>query len=138
MARRGSPDLAALAAAALLPMRVNVDEVEPIEVGPGCLRRDLPATNGVRVWVVDMAPGSRWPSVDVHDETGEEVYVVSGEVIEGDARFGPGTYLFFRPHSRHRPRTETGVRLFGFNVAPTGSPAQERSEGDSLRPWGPI
>jgi hypothetical protein len=95
---------------------VRVDDVVPVEVGPGCRRRDLPSTAGVRVWVVDMDPGSRWPHVDVHDETGEEVYVASGELIEGERRFGPGTYLFFHPHSRHQPRTETGVRLFGFNL----------------------
>lgn len=102
----------------LLP--VDVDAVAPVEVGPGCLRRDLPATGAVRVWVVDMAPGSVWPSVDQHDETGESVYVVSGEVIEGDQRFGPGTYLSFQAHSRHRPRTEVGVRLFGFNLVGAG------------------
>jgi hypothetical protein len=98
----------------LLP--VEVDGVEPVRVGPGCERRDLPATGPVRVWVVDMSPGSEWPYVDPHDEMGESVFVASGEVIEGDARFGPGTYLSFGPHSRHRPRTETGVRLFGFNL----------------------
>jgi len=97
---------------------VRVDDVAAVEVGPGCLRRDLPATGGVRVWVVDMAPGSQWPYVDVHDETGEEVFVASGELIEGDERFGPGTYVLFGPHSRHQPRTETGVRLFGFNLVP--------------------
>jgi anti-sigma factor ChrR (cupin superfamily) len=95
---------------------VQVDAVEPVEVGPGCLRRDLPSTGSVRVWVVDMAPGSRWPHVDVHDAAGEEVYVVSGEVIEGERRFPAGTYLHFRPHSSHRPRTEIGARLFGFNL----------------------
>lgn len=95
---------------------VPVEAVEPVEVGPGCLRRDLPSTGPVRVWVVDMAPGSRWPHVDVHDAAGEEVYVCSGEVIEGERRFGAGTYLHFRPHSSHRPRTETGARLFGFNL----------------------
>jgi anti-sigma factor ChrR (cupin superfamily) len=96
---------------------VRVDEVAGIEVGPGCRRRDLPAGDGVRVWVVDMAPGSSWPHVDVHDQAGEEVFVVSGELIEGERRFGPGTYLLFGPDSRHQPRTETGVRLFGFNLA---------------------
>ncbi|MCP3098649.1 cupin domain-containing protein [Myxococcus sp. K15C18031901] len=68
----------------------------------------------MRVWVVDMAPGSRWPSVDVHD-TGEAVLVVSGELIEGEQRLGPGSYLFFSPTSQHQPRTEIGVRLFGIN-----------------------
>jgi anti-sigma factor ChrR (cupin superfamily) len=98
----------------VLPVRV--DAVEPVQVGPGCRRRDLPSTGPVRVWVVDMEPGSRWPHVDVHDAAGEEVYVVSGEVIEGDRRFGAGTYLHFPPHGSHRPRTETGARLFGFNL----------------------
>lgn len=97
----------------LLPIRI--DDVAPIEVGPGCYRRDLPAQDGVRVWVVDMDPGSEWPHVDYHPE-GEEVYVVSGEMIEGDQRFSAGTYLFFEKGSSHQPRTETGVRLFGFNL----------------------
>jgi anti-sigma factor ChrR (cupin superfamily) len=100
-----------------MPAAVSVDDAPAVEVGPGCSRRDLPATGGVRVWVVDMAPGSQWPWVDAHDEAGEEVYVVSGELIEGELRYGAGTYLFYGPGSSHRPRTETGVRLFGFNLA---------------------
>lgn len=95
---------------------IDVDEVAPIVVGPGCLRRDLPSRPGVRVWVVDMEPGARWPYVDNHDAQGEDVVVMSGELIEGEARFGPGTYLHFGPGSSHQPRTETGVRLFGFNL----------------------
>jgi anti-sigma factor ChrR (cupin superfamily) len=98
-----------------------LDDAAPIEVGPGCLRRTLPSTGGVRVWVVDMTPGSQWPHVDFHD-AGEEVYVVSGELIEGEQRFGPGTYLSFGPGSSHQPRTERGVRLLGFNLV--AAPAQ--------------
>ncbi|MFC3551047.1 cupin domain-containing protein [Lysobacter cavernae] len=92
-----------------------VDEWSPIQVGQGCTRRDLPSVRGVRVWVVDMAPGAQWPSID-HHETGESYYVISGEVIEGDARYGAGTYVSFAPDSRHQPRTETGVRLIGLNL----------------------
>ncbi len=92
------------------------DEVEPLEVGPGCFRRAMPAGPGVRVWVVDMEPGAEWPRIDHHREGGENVYVVSGELIEGERRFGAGSYLNWAPHSAHRPRTETGVRLFGFNL----------------------
>jgi len=95
---------------------VTVDEVPPVEIGPGCFRRDLPSIGAVRVWVVDIAPGARWPQVDQHGVTGEELIVLSGELIEGERRLGPGTYVLFGPRSEHRPRTETGVRLFGFNL----------------------
>lgn len=90
-------------------------EVPAIEVGPGCHRRDLPSTAGVRAWIVEMAPGSEWPYVDRHP-TGEDVYVLEGEMIEGEQRYPAGSYLHFLPGSSHQPRTETGLRLFGFNV----------------------
>ena len=93
-----------------------IDEAVAVEVGPGCVRRDLPSNPGVRVWIVDMEPSSQWPHIDRHDEKGEEYYVISGEVIEGDQRYPAGTYVTFAPGSRHRPRTETGVRLFGINL----------------------
>ena len=93
---------------------LHVDAAPAAEVGPGCLRRDLPAVAGVRMWVVDMAPGAQWPSIDHHD-TGESYYVIHGEVIEGEARHGAGSYVCFAPDTRHRPRTETGVRLIGLN-----------------------
>lgn len=105
---------------------VHLDDVPAVEVGPGCFRRDLPSTSGVRVWVVDMAPGSQWPHIDEHD-TGEEYYVLSGEVIENDKRLRAGDYVFFAPGSSHQPRTETGVRLFGFNLA--GGARLEGREG---------
>ena len=92
-----------------------IDAVPALQVGEGCTRRDLPAGPGVRVWVVDMAPGAQWPVLD-HHETGESYYVIAGEVIEGQARFGPGTYVYFAPDTRHRPHTETGVRVIGMNL----------------------
>lgn len=94
---------------------LDIDTVPAIEVGEGCTRRDLPAGPGLRMWVVDMAPGAQWPVLD-HHETGESYYVIHGEVIEGDARHGAGTYVYFAPDSRHRPHTETGVRLIGLNL----------------------
>lgn len=93
-----------------------INDVPPVQVGPGCIRRDLPSRPGVRLWIVDIDPGAEWPHVDVHDVHGEDVLVLSGELIEDGRRFGPGTYLQFSPHSQHRPKTDAGVRLFGFNL----------------------
>lgn len=95
---------------------INPADVEPVIVGPGCLRRDLPNAGGLRVWIVEMAPGAEWPHVDHHDAYGEQVLVIDGEMIEGDRRIGPGSFLNFAANSSHRPRTETGVRLFGVNA----------------------
>jgi anti-sigma factor ChrR (cupin superfamily) len=96
---------------------IKVDAAPEIQVGPGCVRRDLPSRNGVRVWIVDMAPGSQWPYVDAHDASGEDILVVKGELIEGERTIPAGSFVRFAPHSRHQPRTITGVRLFGFNLA---------------------
>ncbi|MFE5587860.1 cupin domain-containing protein [Kitasatospora sp. NPDC056531] len=90
-------------------------DVEPVEVGPGIVRRRLTATGYARGWLIDFAPGSQWPEVDVH-HTEERYYVLSGEVIEGDERHPAGSYVVFAPGSSHRPRTETGARMLGITL----------------------
>jgi hypothetical protein len=95
---------------------IAVDALPEIQIGLGCVRRDLPSRSGVRIWIVDMAPGSEWPDIDVHDGNGEDIFVVRGELIEGNRTITAGSFVQFAPHSRHRPRTLTGVRLFGFNL----------------------
>jgi len=99
-----------------LVQSVAIDSVEPIEVGPGCRLRMLPVAGPVEAWVSEIDAGCAWPEVDEHDAFGESYWVISGEIIEGDRRFGPGTYVAFGPHTRHRPRSETGVRVVGFNL----------------------
>ena len=98
-----------------------VDAAPLVTVGPGCTRRDLQTNVGMRAWIVDIAPGAQWPHVDQHDAFGEEVFVVSGELIEGDRRYGPGQHLSYAPNSRHQPRSDIGVRLFGFNLLERGA-----------------
>ncbi|GAA3690554.1 hypothetical protein GCM10022224_064990 [Nonomuraea antimicrobica] len=94
---------------------LHVDEVEPVEVVPGIVRRRLPATELARGWMYDFAPGTEWPEVDVH-EGEERYYVISGEFIDRGRRLGPGSYVVFAPGSTHRPRTETGARMLGISI----------------------
>lgn len=93
---------------------MNIDALEAVEVVPGITRRRPPAGSGVRTWIIDMAPGTRWPQPDLHTH-GETYLVLDGEVIEGDQRHPAGTYIYWQPGTVHQPRTETGVRLYGFN-----------------------
>ena len=116
---------------------MRIDDIAAIRIGEGCSRRDLPSNPGVRVWVVDMAPGAQWPYYDHHD-TGESFYVISGEVIEGEARYGAGTYVAFAPDSRHRPRTESGVRLIGLNVSTSAFLAAGGSPDSITRSFHPT
>jgi hypothetical protein len=94
---------------------VNVDDVAPVEVAPGILRRSLTTTDQARAWLIDFGPGTQWPGVDVHD--GEERYfVIDGEIIDGDAVFGPGSYVVLAKGSSHQPRSESGGRMLGINI----------------------
>ncbi|GAA2030310.1 hypothetical protein GCM10009839_32520 [Catenulispora yoronensis] len=95
---------------------VHVDAVQPEALGPGVNVRALFPTEHAISWIVDFAPGSTLPAVDVH-ATEERYFVVSGELIEGDVRHGPGTFVVQAPGSSHRPRTETGARILGFAIA---------------------
>jgi hypothetical protein len=62
-----------------------IDDIPAVRVGAGCSRRDLSSDGSVRVWVVDMEPGSTWPYVDDHD-TGEHYYVIEGRSDRRAAR----------------------------------------------------
>jgi anti-sigma factor ChrR (cupin superfamily) len=99
----------------------DIDDIPLTPVGPGCRRRALQGRDGLRLWVVEMDPGAEWPQVDHHGPGGEDVLILSGELIEGDRRLGPGTYMHFEAHSSHRPRTEIGARLYGINLITDGT-----------------
>lgn len=96
---------------------VVADDLPPLLLGAGCIRRNLPSPPGANAWLVEMAPGSEWPWVDRLD-TGEAYFVLSGEVIEGESRHPAGTQVLFAPGTRRRPRSETGARLLGFHLDP--------------------
>ncbi|WP_328536515.1 cupin domain-containing protein [Streptomyces sp. NBC_00344] len=110
---------------------LHIDDIEAQEVAPGItVRRFLP-TAAARGWLIDFAPGSEWPTLDVHEDE-ERYYVISGEVIEGERTFGEGSYVVFAPGSSHRPRSDRGARMLGINIAgpPSGSRPGERLRQD--------
>ena len=113
--RRSLPaDVVPLAADAGL-LALALDAVPAEIAGFGCVRRPLPAPTGARVWLLELAPGGQWPA-DRSRDTGEACLVLDGELVEGDRRHGPGTWLLFRPGSRQRPHSDTGARLLGFHL----------------------
>ena len=95
---------------------VTIDGVDPVHIGPGCRRYDLPSSPGSRAWIVDIDAGAQWPHVDHHGASGEMVLVLSGSVIEDEQVIGAGQYVRYGADSSHRPRSEEGVRLFGVNL----------------------
>ncbi|MFY1686696.1 cupin domain-containing protein [Plantactinospora sp. WMMB782] len=92
-----------------LLVSVLVDDMDTTEVAPGIVRRALPG--GARVF--DFLPGSVWPETD-HHTSDENIYVASGELIDGGRRYPAGSYLHYRPGSSHRPGTESGARILVF------------------------
>lgn len=64
--------------------------------------------------MIDFEPGAEWPAVDHHDAE-ERYYVETGEIIEGERRYGAGSYVVFAAGSQHRPRSEHGARIIGIN-----------------------
>ena len=94
-----------------------IADLPAVEVGPGCIRRDLAGFNGSRAWVVEIEAGHVWPHPDQHDAQGEFVLVLEGDLIEDGKTYEAGSCLVYGPNSVHRPMTRHGVRLFGLNAA---------------------
>ena len=63
-----------------------------------------------------MAPDTLWPVVD-HHSADEFIYVVSGELIEGETRHSAATYLHYEAATSHQPRTQAGVRILVVGAA---------------------
>jgi quercetin dioxygenase-like cupin family protein len=96
---------------------LHVDDVTPHEVAPGITRKTLTESAHVRAWLIEFGPGTTWPAVD-HHETEERYYVLSGEVIDGGERYPAGTYVTLHAGSSHRPSSEAGATMLGFNLVP--------------------
>ena len=95
---------------------IQISDLEVQNVAPGITRRTISTGSPVSIWYIEMQPNTEWPAVDRHDENGEHLYVLSGELIEGTDRYPAGTFVIYEPRSLHRPRTSAGVTMLGFNI----------------------
>ena len=94
---------------------MNVDDLEPRWIEGGLTVRTIwSGGNGVRILAVDWPPGGQWPGLDVHQPGPEVVYVVSGDLIDGDAVLSPGDAAVYPAGSSHSPRSDSGCRLIVF------------------------
>ncbi|MEU5979993.1 cupin domain-containing protein [Streptomyces sp. NPDC047315] len=85
------------------------------ELFPGIRQRPLwRGDGGASAQVLEMAPGSRWEGIDVHDPGPEEVFVVSGVFNDGHRDYPAGSFIHAPAGSSHVPQTTTGCTLFVF------------------------
>jgi hypothetical protein len=94
---------------------LHVDDVPAEEVAPGITRRRLTRSEHARGWLIDFGPGTTWPDTDHHEDE-ERYFVLSGEIVEGAARYPAGTYVTFHAGSSHRPGSETGGSMLGISL----------------------
>ena len=60
----------------------------------------------------DIAPGGRWPELDVHSPGPEEVFVARGTFNDGERDHPEGSFIHCPAGSSHWPQSQTGCRLF--------------------------
>lgn len=94
----------------------HLDDFESYEAAPGIVGKKLPATDLIRGWWYEFAPGSRWPEVDYH-ELEERYFVLSGEIDDNGTTYPAGTYVVFAPGSSHQPGSKTGGVMLGLSDA---------------------
>ena len=82
--------------------------------GAGIEVRDLWRDGDRRALLVKMPPGSKWPGLDYHVPGPEEVYVLSGDIDDGPAKYSAGTFIHYPAGSSHSPSTTNGCSLFVF------------------------
>ncbi len=69
---------------------------------------------GRQAMVVELDPGAVWEGMDVHTDSAEEVYVLSGTFNDGIRDYPAGTFIHHPIGSSHIPQSKTGCTLFIF------------------------
>ncbi|GAB3196966.1 anti-sigma factor ChrR (cupin superfamily) [Pontibacter aydingkolensis] len=78
----------------------------------------LRAEPGENRVLLRLAPGRAYP---VHDHAvAEEVFILEGIYVDADAdkekQYGPGSYLYYAPGSRHKATTTSGCTFLVMNA----------------------
>lgn len=82
--------------------------------GPGLRVYELWSDGLRRALQVEFDPGAQWPGLDHHAPGPEEVFVLSGDFHDGNARYEAGTFLHHPAGTSHSPTSEGGCKLFVF------------------------
>lgn len=81
--------------------------------------------SSAKAMVVEIAPGAKWDGIDSHNETSEEVFVISGVFNDGVRDYPAGTFIHHPVGSSHIPQSATGCKLFIFYPEITNKDNQE-------------
>lgn len=65
--------------------------------------------------VVTIKPGCKWQGVDFHEDSSEEIFVISGTFNDGERDYEAGTFIHYPVGSSHIPQSDTGCNLFVFH-----------------------
>jgi len=93
----------------------NEATVARAELYPGVHKKTLwQHPNGARALIVEIAAGSKFLELDVHQPGPEEVFVLEGIFNDGVRDYPAGTFIHNPTGSSHIPQSSTGCRLFVF------------------------
>jgi anti-sigma factor ChrR (cupin superfamily) len=106
--------LAASETSNLAGVTAGVADGEHRSLGPGVRVYELWSDGTRRALQVELDAGAQWPGLDHHVPGPEEVFVLSGDFDDGNARYPAGTFLHHPAGTSHSPVSETGCKLFVF------------------------
>lgn len=91
---------------------VNWQDVEAVDAAPGIKQRVIwQGDNNKRVEVFELAAGTVYPGLDVHEPGPEQVFVISGDFGDGRDTFKAGDFIHNPAGSAHVPQTQNGCVL---------------------------
>ena len=85
------------------------------EIFPGIRVRILwQGTNGAKAQILEIDPGAKFTTLDIHSPGPEEVFVVSGVFNDGVHDYPAGTFIHNPAGSAHVPQSKQGCVIFVF------------------------